>query len=135
MSTAEQVESMEAFRAAPEEYQEACRKIVISHAINELYGSQVYDEPAIAMAPNPYAKWLTCRVVMEEYGHHYRFFELGREMGVAEDRMLPEKTDKSGIRRTRDQACAFAEEHDATLGQVNAVKKALTEGGYYVSPR
>ena len=97
MSKAEQVESMEAFRAAPEEYQEACRKIVISHAINELYGSQVYDEPAIAMAPNPYAKWLTCRVVMEEYGHHYRFFELGREMGVAEDRMLPGKTDKSPL--------------------------------------
>ncbi len=97
MSTVQQIETMEAFRAAPEEYQESCRKIVISHAINELYGSQVYDEPAIAMAPNPYAKWLTCRVVMEEYGHHYRFFELGREMGVAEDRMLPDKTDKSPL--------------------------------------
>ncbi|MEE2761635.1 MAG: hypothetical protein VYE18_09335, partial [Pseudomonadota bacterium] len=68
MSSAEQVETMEAFRKAPEEYREACRKIVISHAINELYGSRVYDEPAIALAPDPYAKWLTCRVVMEEYG-------------------------------------------------------------------
>ncbi|MBT4750687.1 MAG: phenylacetic acid catabolic family protein, partial [Rhodospirillaceae bacterium] len=36
-------------------------------------------------------------VVMEEYGHHYRFFELGREMGVAEDRMLPDKTEKSPL--------------------------------------
>jgi ring-1,2-phenylacetyl-CoA epoxidase subunit PaaA len=34
---------------------------------------------------------------MEEYGHHYRFFELGREMGVAEDHMLPGKTDKSPL--------------------------------------
>ena len=97
MSSAEQVETMEAFRKAPEEYREACRKIVISHAINELYGSRVYDEPAIALAPDPYAKWLTCRVVMEEYGHHYRFFELGREMGVPEDLMLPEKTEKSPL--------------------------------------
>ena len=97
MKSAEQVETMEAFREAPEEYQEACRKIVISHAINELYGSRVYDEPAIALAPDPYAKWLTCRVVMEEYGHHYRFFELGREMGVPEDLMLPEKTEKSPL--------------------------------------
>ena len=97
MSEHEQIEGIEAFRSAPEEFQEACRKIVISHAINELYGSRVYDEPAIALAPTPYAKWLTCRVVMEEYGHHYHFFELGRELGVAEDRMLPEKTGKSPL--------------------------------------
>ncbi len=69
-----QVITVEELRRQPEEYQEACKKIVISHAINELYGSRVYDEPAIALAPTPYAKWLTCRVVMEEYGHHYRFF-------------------------------------------------------------
>ena len=92
-----QVTSIDEFREAPEEFQEACKKIVISHAINELYGSRVYDEPAIALAPNPYAKWLTCRVVMEEYGHHYRFFELGREMGIPEERMLPEATQKQPL--------------------------------------
>ena len=97
MSEIQQIENIEAFRDTPEEYQEACRKIVISHAINELYGSQVYDEPAIALAPNPYAKWLTCRVVMEEYGHHYRFFELGREMGIPEAAMIPETTEKSPL--------------------------------------
>jgi len=97
MSEKLNVESVEAFRDAPEEYQQACRKIVISHAINELYGTQVYDEPAIALAPNPYAKWLTCRVVYEEYGHHYRFFELGRELGVPENQMLPEMTEKSPL--------------------------------------
>ncbi len=92
-----QVNTIEELRNQPEEYQEACRKIVISHAINELYGSRVYDEPAIALAPTPYAKWLTCRVVMEEYGHHYRFFELGREMGIAESLMLPEETEKKPL--------------------------------------
>jgi len=92
-----QVATVDEFRSAPEEFQEACKKIVISHAINELYGSRVYDEPAIALAPTPYAKWLTCRVVMEEYGHHYRFFELGREMGIPEEKMLPELTDKKPL--------------------------------------
>ena len=58
------------------------RKIVRSHALNELYGAQVFDEPAIALAPTPYAKWLTCRVAMEEYHHHVRFKELADQIGV-----------------------------------------------------
>ena len=33
----------------PEEYRAAVKKIVISHAVNELYGAQVFDEPAIAL--------------------------------------------------------------------------------------
>ncbi len=74
----------------PEEYQSAIRKIVVSHAVNELYGAQMFDEPAIALAPNPYAKWLTCRVAMEEYGHHVRFRELGEEIGVPAAEMTPE---------------------------------------------
>ena len=74
---------------APEEFRNACAKLVISHAVNELYGAQVFDEPAIALAPNPYAKWLTCRVAMEEYGHHVRFRELGEEMGIPAEKMTP----------------------------------------------
>ena len=97
MSELEQFTTLEEWRSAPKEFQEACRKIVISHAINELYGSQVYDEPAIALAPDPYAKWQVCRVVMEEYGHHYRFFELGREMGIKESHMLPDQTAKQPL--------------------------------------
>ena len=68
------VKTVEELKDAPEEYREAVSKLVISHAVNELYGAQVFDEPAIAYAPTPYAKWLTCRVAMEEYGHHVRFF-------------------------------------------------------------
>ncbi len=92
-----QVETCEELKSYPAEYQEAVRKLVISHAINELHGARVYDEPAISLAPTPYAKWLTCRVAMEEYGHHVRFFELGRELGIAEDRMLPEQTEKKPL--------------------------------------
>lgn len=72
----------------PSEYRDAICKIVISHAVNELYGAQVFDEPAIALAPTPYAKWLTCRIAMEEYHHHVRFKALADELGVP-----PEATD------------------------------------------
>src|SRR5579862_9418337 len=83
------VKTVEELKHAPEEYREAVSKLVISHAINELYGAQVFDEPAIALAPTPYAKWLTCRVAMEEYGHHVRFRELGEQMGIPEAEMTP----------------------------------------------
>ncbi len=83
------VKTVEELKSAPEEYREAVAKLVISHAINELYGAQVFDEPAIAYAPTPYAKWLTCRVAMEEYGHHVRFKQLGLQMGIPEERMMP----------------------------------------------
>ena len=92
-----QITTCEQLHDAPAEYREAIEKLVISHAINELHGARVYDEPAVSLAPTPYAKWLTCRVAMEEYGHHVRFFELGREMGIPADRMLPEQTGKNPL--------------------------------------
>jgi ring-1,2-phenylacetyl-CoA epoxidase subunit PaaA len=84
-----QVKTIEAFHQQSEEYRSAILKLVVSHAVNELYGAQVFDEPAIALAPTPYAKWLTCRVAMEEYGHHVRFRQLGEELGIAPERMTP----------------------------------------------
>ena len=74
----------------PQDYQGAVQKIVISHAVNELYGAQVFDEPAIRFAPTPYAKWLTCRIAMEEYHHHVRFKALADEIGIASERMDPQ---------------------------------------------
>ena len=73
----------------PEEYREAISKIVISHTVNELYGAQVFDEPAIALAPTPYAKWLTCRIAMEEYHHHVRFKALADELDIPQDATDP----------------------------------------------
>jgi len=75
--------------AMPEDYRIAVQKIVASHARNELYGAQVFDEPAIVLAPTPYAKWLTCRVAMEEYHHHVRFKALGEEIGIPQEKMDP----------------------------------------------
>jgi ring-1,2-phenylacetyl-CoA epoxidase subunit PaaA len=85
------VKTVEELAAAPEEFRTAIRKIVRSHAVNELYGAQVFDEPAIQFAPTPYAKWLTCRVAMEEYGHHVRFRELGTRIGLDEAEMRPDQ--------------------------------------------
>lgn len=76
--------------AMPDDYRVAVQKIVASHARNELYGAQVFDEPAIALAPTPYAKWLTCRVAMEEYHHHVRFKALGDEIGIPPEKMDPQ---------------------------------------------
>lgn len=76
-------------KSTPKQFQELVRKIVVSHAVNELYGAQVFDEPAIAFAPTPYTKWLTCRVAMEEYGHHVRFKELGEQIGIPAEDMMP----------------------------------------------
>jgi ring-1,2-phenylacetyl-CoA epoxidase subunit PaaA len=59
--------------------------------VNELHGAQVFDEPAIALAPTPRAKWLTCRVAMEEYHHHVRFKELADQIGVGEEELHPER--------------------------------------------
>jgi ring-1,2-phenylacetyl-CoA epoxidase subunit PaaA len=73
----------------PEEYQTAVHKIVVSHAVNELYGAQVFDETAIKLAPTPYAKWLTCRIAMEEYHHHVRFKALADEIGIPAQRTDP----------------------------------------------
>jgi ring-1,2-phenylacetyl-CoA epoxidase subunit PaaA len=83
------IKTIAEFASAPAEFQDAIRKIVRSHSINELYGAQVFDEPAIAFAPTPYAKWQTCRVAMEEYGHHVRFRELGEQIGIPYEQLMP----------------------------------------------
>jgi hypothetical protein len=37
----------------PEEYRTAVQKIVVSHAVNELYGAQVFDERRSSWRPRP----------------------------------------------------------------------------------
>jgi ring-1,2-phenylacetyl-CoA epoxidase subunit PaaA len=86
-TTTLEVKTVAELAQQPPEYQAAVHKIVISHAVNELYGAQVFDEPAIQLAPTPYAKWLTCRVAMEEYHHHVRFKGLADEIGIPAERM------------------------------------------------
>ena len=53
--------------------------------------------------------------------------------GTSQDWQLPSKNNKSEIRTVRDKAVSFAREQGATIGQVNAVKKALTDNGYHLT--
>ncbi len=56
------------------------------------------------------------------------------EDGVREQWPLPQKEDKEAIRRVRDQAVQWALTQGASdPGQTNAVRKALTDDGYFVS--
>jgi hypothetical protein len=52
--------------------------------------------------------------------------------GASNSWKLPAKTDKAALRAMRDAATGFADKHGATLGQVNAVKKTLTDSGYHL---
>ena len=63
-----------------------CARWCAATPVNEFYGARVYDKPAIALAPTPYLKWLTCRIAMEEYGHHVRFRQLGEQIGIPDGR-------------------------------------------------
>jgi ring-1,2-phenylacetyl-CoA epoxidase subunit PaaA len=60
----------------------AAGKVIASHVRNELAGAAVFDEPAIALAPDAHEKWLACRIAMEEYGHHLKFNRLASELGI-----------------------------------------------------
>ncbi len=76
------VKDKDEIKKMPEEYRIAVAKIVAGHAINELRGALVFDEPAIRMAPTPKFKWLVSRNTMEEFGHHILFSRLAEDMGV-----------------------------------------------------
>ncbi len=53
--------------------------------------------------------------------------------GASDSWALPEKSDKSSIRIARDKAVEFSRQNKASFGQEQAVKKALTDAGYWLS--
>jgi negative regulator of replication initiation len=53
--------------------------------------------------------------------------------GASQSWDLPDKNDKLKLRSVRNNAIAFAREHAATVGQVNAVIKTLTNDGYHLT--
>jgi len=46
---------------------------------------------------------------------------------------LPDPKDKANIRAVLEKALCFAREHGASVGQVNAVRKTLTNEGYHLT--
>lgn len=71
------------------EYVTAVGKIVNSHVRNELYGTTVFEEPAIGLARTPREKWLACRIAMEELGHHLRFKKLAADLHLEDAEAHP----------------------------------------------
>lgn len=55
------------------------------------------------------------------------------EDGSSNEWPLSPPHDKNALRAIRSQALGFAEEHGASIGQLNAVKKALTDNGYHLT--
>lgn len=53
--------------------------------------------------------------------------------GASSSWTLSPQTDKASLRIVRDKAVAFAKNHGATIGQINAVKKTLTDAGYHLT--
>lgn len=46
--------------------------------------------------------------------------------------VLPSRDDKTQIRKIRDEVKRFAQKNEATIGQINAIRKALTDAGYHL---
>jgi negative regulator of replication initiation len=53
--------------------------------------------------------------------------------GTSRSWPLPDRSDKAEIKAVRDKAVAFAREHGGTIGQINAVKKTLTDNEYWTT--
>lgn len=53
--------------------------------------------------------------------------------GASNSWTLPETSDKNAIRSIRDKAVDFAKQNGASYGQEQAVKKALTDAGYWLN--
>ncbi|WKZ32555.1 MAG: hypothetical protein QY316_11665 [Thermodesulfobacteriota bacterium] len=53
--------------------------------------------------------------------------------GSRREWVLPSRNEKKEIRKVIEEASVFAHENDATIGQINAIRKALTDSGYHLT--
>lgn len=83
------VRSIADLEAQPPDYRNAVEDLVCRLAIDELQGAQAFGEPAIALAPTPYAKWLSWRLALEVLQQHQAFLELAHRMEIPEGRLDP----------------------------------------------
>jgi len=60
-------------------------------------------------------------------------FHVEFEDGAAASWTLPDAKDKAAIKAVLDKAVSFAREHRASIGQMNAVRKKLTDEGYHLT--
>jgi hypothetical protein len=53
--------------------------------------------------------------------------------GASSSWILPDRSDKSGIRALLDKVIEFAKKNGASIGQINAARKTLTSEGYHLT--
>jgi len=81
-----------------------------------------------------------------KYAHHRSFaaqkmttyiaqnqFFIEFQDGASASWALPDAKDKTAIKAVLDKAVRFAREHGASMGQMNAVRKKLTDEGYHLT--
>ena len=64
---------------------------------------------------------------------HNKIFSIQFQNGPSKNWKLPTPDDKSEIRKILNSALEFASENKASFGQQQAVRKALTNAGYWLS--
>lgn len=87
-------------------------------------------EPVSRVIGHTRRHFATVRMTARAVG---RELQVEFESGARNKWVLPDRSDKVAIRSVRDAAVEFASQNGATPGQVNAVKKALTEAGYHLA--
>ena len=60
-------------------------------------------------------------------------FYIEFEDGASASWPMPDAKDKAAIKAVLDKAVLFAREHGASIGQINAVRKKLTDEGYHLT--
>jgi hypothetical protein len=53
--------------------------------------------------------------------------------GASSSWTLPNQSDKKAIRTILEKAITFAKENKASLGQINAIRKTLTDNDYHLT--
>jgi len=81
------VRSIADLNAQSPSYRDAVETMVCMLAINELQAAVSFDEPAIALAPTAYAKWLSWRLATEALQRHRTLLVLAHRMGIPETRL------------------------------------------------
>ena len=87
MTAVAEFKTVAEFEKAPEEYKHAFARLCAVTPSTSSTARRCSTNPPSSTPANPYAKWLTCRVAMEEYGHHVRFRELGAQIGLTDEDM------------------------------------------------
>lgn len=86
--------------------------------------------PTLRRHPQKQHQFATTRMSAEVRGKN---LFVSFENGASEAWILPDKSDKNTIRSVRDKAVDFAKQNGASFGQEQAVKKALTDAGYWLN--